>query len=199
MKNQTRTIIAIAVAFVGIIIGATVLILMQRENSDIPAESTAATTDAEESGSSGSVPSEESSTPTGETEETSAQGETLPPVTNAPQTDKIVSLILGQWTSVSAYRTSNGEIVDLNSLYGSGYKTYGGSLIFNENNTFSLNIGVTNNGDANNGKYSCGEDSVSVTYNNDRDDTFQLIFNSGGEVECILVPQKDVTVIFERQ
>lgn len=88
--------------------------------------------------------------------------------------------------------------MDLNVLYGTGYSVYGGLLEFRKDKTFSINIGITNDGPSNNGIFSCTDTIISVDYLDGNSSEFTPVFASDGSIESILVPQMDYTVVFVR-
>lgn len=203
MSNQGKIITAIAVGIFGVVIGATVLVLLSRGDvpEKLPDETNVVQTESVTIAPETAEPTSGSDKGTEATEisEAPTTGETLPPVTDAPEGETTAASILGSWEPESACFTGTGESISLTDIYGQGYKTYGGELIFKSDNTFSINIGITDDGDSNNGKYSCTADSVNVLYNSDKEEVFDLNFASDGSVEKILVPQGDFTVTFVRK
>lgn len=184
MKISGKTIIAIVIAVIGLIIGGTVLYIINfRNNNEATEPSTEPST----------IASEITTTTTNE----STTEITEPTQDTTTEEIALKNLILGEWIPVSGFKTETNEVVNLTDLYGKGYRDYGGLLEFNEDGTFSINIGITNNGDQNNGYYTCTQTDINVTYNNDKSSVIDHEFN-GDEIIRLYVLQGEYTIVFER-
>lgn len=201
MKNDAKIIAAVAVGAVGIIIGAVVLILLQRPSAVENPEESVYSAEASQESAYESTRADSELTEA-EAESASQQqefGETLPAPTNAAEGERLAQMIIGEWKPESAYVTDSGEYADLAFIYGTGYQTYGGVLKFKKDNTFSINVGITTDGDRNNGKYFCFEEKIAVIYNNDSEADYIPEFDSDGNVISVAVPQGIYTVVFVRK
>ena len=95
----------------------------------------------------------------------------------------------------------SGEEVGLDVVFGSGYKEYGGELVFNEDGTFSAAFGVTAGPDTTTGTYKIVPDTATIelVYNNDTTETASLITTDleNNVIELSIV-KDGYTVIFKK-
>lgn len=118
------------------------------------------------------------------------------PATTAPVVKKSV---LGKiYKPTEAFR--NGESVNLETVYGTGFAKHGDELVFNEDGTFTAYIGVTAGPDASTGTYEIKSGSeVVLTYNNDKTEAATAVtFNVDETIQQLRIAKGDVFVIFTR-
>lgn len=89
------------------------------------------------------------------------------------------------YTSYKPYKAIEIETekeVTLATVFGTAYSQYGGELTLNEDNTFSLYVGISNSDDS--------EGTFTL-----EDDNIKAVFNSGEEKEFVVAQENEVTVI----
>lgn len=118
------------------------------------------------------------------------------PATTAPV---VKTSLLGKiYKPTEAFK--NGESVNLETVFGTGYAKHGDELVFNEDGTFTAYIGVTAGPDASTGTYEVKSGSeVVLTYNNDKTETATAVtFNVDETIQQLRIAKGDVFVIFSR-
>ncbi|MBE6737245.1 MAG: copper resistance protein NlpE [Ruminococcaceae bacterium] len=118
------------------------------------------------------------------------------PATTAPVVKKSV---LGKiYKPTEAFK--NGENVNLETVYGTGYAKHGDELVFNEDGTFTAYIGVTAGPETTTGTYEIKSASeIVLTYNNDKIETATAVtFNIDETIQQLRIAKNDVFVIFTR-
>lgn len=94
----------------------------------------------------------------------------------------------------------DGEAVDLETVFGTGYAKYGDELILYNDGTFTAYIGISSNPDATRGTYAIGDYSeIELLYDNDTTETATAVtFDVKDEVQQIRILKGEVYVIFTR-
>ena len=93
-----------------------------------------------------------------------------------------------------------GEAVDLETVFGTGYAKYGDELVLYNDGTFTAYIGVSSNLDATKGTYAIGDYSeITLQYDNDTtEEATAVTFDVKNEVQQIRILKGEVYVIYSR-
>ncbi len=101
------------------------------------------------------------------------------------------------YTSYKPYKAIESETtkeISLATVFGSAYSQYGGELKLNEDNTFSLYVGISNSDDSK-GTFNLEDNKIKATFNNGEEKEF-LISNENGAT-VIMVPMGLYNIYFK--
>ncbi|MDD6251985.1 MAG: hypothetical protein PUA85_05025 [Oscillospiraceae bacterium] len=120
----------------------------------------------------------------------------LETTTAAPTTETVAPLLelKAAYTPSKAY-DENGTEHSLTEIFGTAYTTYGGSLTFNEDMTFSLTIGI-NKGDGVGTYKILSDEEIELSYKNGKVAIAKILETSDAVATEISVPRGEFDIIF---
>lgn len=130
------------------------------------------------------------------TADSAAVADTTAEDTTAEATD-IALTLKSEYAPVTAYDEEGAE-VDINVVYGTGYATYGGSLCFDDNGTFTTYIGVFGNPNEESGAYKIVSDTeIELSYGSGKEGSAYILnTDSNGAVTEIKMSHRGFDVVF---